>query len=123
MTKKNEPYKVGDHVRISLNNQIMDARFVRGGHSNVPIVYGYVRYRDPFGSDLETRFGYFVKVTNGNAFGLKNTIGIPIPGRGDASPQAQIRKSFICDRRARSGGGDTQSRASPVNERPIFRKT
>jgi hypothetical protein len=25
MPKKNEPYKVGDHVQISLNNQIMDA--------------------------------------------------------------------------------------------------
>jgi hypothetical protein len=25
MPKKNEPYKVGDRVQISLNNQIMDA--------------------------------------------------------------------------------------------------
>jgi hypothetical protein len=25
MPKKSEPYKVGDHVQISLNNQIMDA--------------------------------------------------------------------------------------------------
>ncbi len=32
-----------------------------GEGGNVPVVYGYVRYRDPFGSNRETRFGYMVK--------------------------------------------------------------
>jgi hypothetical protein len=32
-----------------------------GKGGNVPIFYGYIRYRDPFGSNRETRFGYMVK--------------------------------------------------------------
>lgn len=32
-----------------------------GKGGNVPIFYGYVRYRDPFGTNRETRFGYMVK--------------------------------------------------------------